>query len=112
MLLAGMPAPVIAAPEEIQVYTDDINAPGEFGLELHVNYVLEGPRAPVYAGQVPTNHVLQVTIMSRTVNLNPLAVLVSVLIGVELFGFLGARDSSPVAIPPGRVTPRPATSVG
>jgi len=61
MLLAGMPAPVIAAPEEIQVYTDDINAPGEFGLEMHVNYVLEGPRAPVYAGQVPTNHVLQVT---------------------------------------------------
>jgi predicted PurR-regulated permease PerM len=43
------------------------------------------------------NHVLQVTIMSRTVNLNPLAVLVSVLCGVELFGILGALLAIPVA---------------
>jgi predicted PurR-regulated permease PerM len=43
------------------------------------------------------NHVLQVTIMSRTVRLNPLGVLVSVLVGVELFGFLGAL----LAIPAG-----------
>jgi len=45
------------------------------------------------------NHVLQVTIMSRTVRLNPLAVLVSVLVGVELFGFLGAL----LAIPAGGI---------
>jgi predicted PurR-regulated permease PerM len=43
------------------------------------------------------NHVLQVTIMSRTVKLNPLTVLVSVLIGVELFGFLGALLAIPAA---------------
>ena len=43
------------------------------------------------------NHVLQTTVMSRTVDLNPLAVLVSVLIGVELFGFLGALLAIPVA---------------
>ena len=43
------------------------------------------------------NHVLQVTIMSRTVDLNPLAVLVSVLAGVELFGILGALLAIPVA---------------
>jgi predicted PurR-regulated permease PerM len=43
------------------------------------------------------NHVLQVTIMSRTVDLNPLAVLVSVLVGVELFGILGALLAIPVA---------------
>jgi predicted PurR-regulated permease PerM len=43
------------------------------------------------------NHVLQTTIMSRTVDLNPLAVLVSVLIGVELFGFLGALLAIPLA---------------
>ncbi|MDQ1402299.1 MAG: hypothetical protein QOG03_615 [Actinomycetota bacterium] len=43
------------------------------------------------------NHVLQVSIMSRTVALNPLAVLVSVLIGVDLFGFLGALLAIPVA---------------
>jgi predicted PurR-regulated permease PerM len=45
------------------------------------------------------NHVLQVTIMARTVQLNPLAVLLSVLIGVELFGLLGAL----LAIPAGGV---------
>src|SRR3954462_7202160 len=43
------------------------------------------------------NHVLQVTIMSRTVKLNPLTVLVSVLAGVELFGFLGALLAIPAA---------------
>ena len=43
------------------------------------------------------NHVLQVTIMSRTVDVNPLTVLVSVLAGVELFGFLGALLAIPVA---------------
>jgi predicted PurR-regulated permease PerM len=43
------------------------------------------------------NHILQPTIMSRTVNMNPLAVLVSVLIGVELFGILGALLAIPAA---------------
>ena len=43
------------------------------------------------------NHVLQVAIMSKTVQINPLFVLVSVLIGVELFGFLGALLAIPAA---------------
>jgi predicted PurR-regulated permease PerM len=43
------------------------------------------------------NHVLQVAIMSKTVHINQLVVLVSVLIGVELFGLLGALLSIPVA---------------
>src|SRR4051812_34404665 len=43
------------------------------------------------------NHVLQVTIMSRTVSLNPLIVLMSVLFGVELFGLLGALLAIPIA---------------
>src|SRR5213082_1850700 len=43
------------------------------------------------------NHVLQVKIMARTVRLNPLVVLVSVLIGVELFGLLGALLAIPAA---------------
>lgn len=59
--LAGTVAPVAAAPEEIQVYTDDVNAPGEFGLEMHFNYVVEGMRAPGYAGQLPTHHLFQMT---------------------------------------------------
>ena len=43
------------------------------------------------------NHVLQVTIMAKTVKLNPLTVLVSVLAGVELYGFLGALLAIPAA---------------
>jgi predicted PurR-regulated permease PerM len=43
------------------------------------------------------NHVLQVTVMSRTVDLNPLAVLIAVLVGVELFGLLGALLAIPMA---------------
>ncbi len=43
------------------------------------------------------NHVLQVAIMSKTVQINQLFVLVSVLIGVELFGILGALLAIPAA---------------
>jgi predicted PurR-regulated permease PerM len=43
------------------------------------------------------NHVLQVVIMSRTVQINQLFVLVSVLIGVELLGILGALLAIPAA---------------
>jgi predicted PurR-regulated permease PerM len=43
------------------------------------------------------NHVLQVAIMSKTVQINQLFVLVSVLIGVELFGFIGALLAIPAA---------------
>ncbi|HWC10926.1 MAG TPA: AI-2E family transporter [Acidimicrobiales bacterium] len=43
------------------------------------------------------NHVLQVVIMSKTVQINQLFVLVSVLMGVELFGFVGALLAIPAA---------------
>lgn len=43
------------------------------------------------------NHVLQVSIMARTVKVNPLTVMVSVLLGVELLGFLGALLAIPAA---------------
>ena len=43
------------------------------------------------------NHVLQVSIMSRTVKLSPLGVFVSLLAGVQLFGLLGALLAIPVA---------------
>jgi len=43
------------------------------------------------------NHVLQVTIMARTVKLSPLVVLVSLLVGVQLFGLLGALLAIPAA---------------
>jgi predicted PurR-regulated permease PerM len=43
------------------------------------------------------NSVLQTVIMARTVRVNPLVVLLSVLIGVELFGFVGALLAVPMA---------------
>jgi hypothetical protein len=40
-----------AAPEEIQVYEDDMDKPGQFGLDVHNNYVF-GPSSPVqYPGE-------------------------------------------------------------
>jgi hypothetical protein len=47
--------------DEIQVYTDDINAPGEFGLEMHVNTTPKGRRTPEYPGEVVPHHGLRVT---------------------------------------------------
>lgn len=49
------------ASDEIQVYTDDINAPGEFGLELHTNYVIKGRRDQKYEGELTPHHVLNLT---------------------------------------------------
>jgi predicted PurR-regulated permease PerM len=43
------------------------------------------------------NHVLQPVIYGRTVQLSPLIVLVSILIGAELAGILGALAAIPVA---------------
>jgi len=43
------------------------------------------------------NHLLQPMIFARTVRLNPLAVLLAILIGVELAGILGALLAIPVA---------------
>jgi predicted PurR-regulated permease PerM len=43
------------------------------------------------------NHVLQPLILSRTVKLNPLAVLVAILVGIERAGILGALLAIPVA---------------
>ncbi len=53
--------PVLAAPDEIQVYTEELDAPGAFGLEQHLNYTLAGQRTPDYPGQMPSHHVLQLT---------------------------------------------------
>lgn len=50
-----------AAPDEIQVYTEEMDDPGEFGLELHLNYVPEGRKQPGFAGEMQSHHRLQVT---------------------------------------------------
>jgi predicted PurR-regulated permease PerM len=43
------------------------------------------------------NHVLQPVVYGRTVQLSPLAVLISILIGAELAGVIGALGAIPVA---------------
>lgn len=49
------PAATLASTDdEIQVYNNAINAPGQFGLELHSNYVAEGTRIPAYNGDAPS----------------------------------------------------------
>ncbi|HEX7632294.1 MAG TPA: hypothetical protein VF388_09180 [Lacunisphaera sp.] len=47
--------------DEIQVYTDDINAPGKFGLELHANTTLQGRATPDYPGEITPLHGLRLT---------------------------------------------------
>lgn len=50
-----------ALPDEIQVYTGDINSPGEFGLELHLNTTPSGNSQPSYPGEVTTPHAWRAT---------------------------------------------------
>jgi hypothetical protein len=59
-LVAAIPE-AAAAPDEIQVYTEEMDEPGEFGLELHVNYVLKGQKEPAFEGATPSQHLLQTT---------------------------------------------------
>lgn len=60
MFAAGHAAQA-ALPDEIQVYDDSINKPGERGLELHLNTTPGGRTAPDYAGEIPPAHALRVT---------------------------------------------------
>lgn len=50
-----------ALQDEIQVYTDDINAPGERSLELHVNTTPSSSVGPSYPGESVNLHGLRIT---------------------------------------------------
>lgn len=50
-----------SAPDEIQVYNDDIHKPGEMGLELHLNHVPSGRKVPSYVGEMRSDHRTQLT---------------------------------------------------
>ncbi|MGH8765312.1 MAG: hypothetical protein ACRET8_06310 [Burkholderiales bacterium] len=60
-LLAAAHAARAVLPDEIQVYTDDVNAPGELGMELHVNTTPSGRRTPDFPNEVTPHHGLRVT---------------------------------------------------
>ncbi|MDB6113499.1 MAG: hypothetical protein JWQ62_444 [Lacunisphaera sp.] len=63
LLLLACLAPRLGAVmiDEVQVYTDDINAPGKAGLELHVNTTLDGRSASDYPGEITPQHGLRLT---------------------------------------------------
>jgi len=50
-----------AAPEEIQVYQDDLTQPGHFGLDLHQNYAVAGLTSLDYVGERAPDHVYRLT---------------------------------------------------
>lgn len=56
-----MPVNARAISDEIQVYTDDISKPGEFGLELHVNTTPKSRSTPDYPGDSPPQHGVRFT---------------------------------------------------
>ena len=60
---AGLAAagPALAADEEIQVYMDDMDRPGQFGLDLHNNYVLSGDPGVDYPREQATLHRYRLT---------------------------------------------------
>ena len=47
------PRASLAIDDQIQVETDDINAPGEYGLELHLNATPRGRKTPDHPGDLP-----------------------------------------------------------
>lgn len=59
--LSVLPSEAHAISDEIQVYTDGINKPGESGLELHVNTTPRGRKTPDYPGDSPPHHGVRFT---------------------------------------------------
>jgi hypothetical protein len=61
LLLAAAAGAAQAAPEEVQVYMNEMSAPGAFGLDVHVNDVVSGAPGPDYPGGQIARHTLRVT---------------------------------------------------
>jgi hypothetical protein len=61
VIVSAVTLPCRAAPDEIQVYLDDLTKPGHFGIDYHNNYVASGSTVPEYEGAQPPNHVYRLT---------------------------------------------------
>src|SRR6185312_5501331 len=57
----ALAAPALAADEESQVYMDEMSRPGQFGLDLHNNYVISGDGGLDYPGQMSSLHRYRLT---------------------------------------------------
>src|ERR1035438_9632152 len=56
LILGAVSPRAMAAPDEIQVYTEEMDDPGQSGLELHLNYTLKGATEPAVAGEMQSYH--------------------------------------------------------
>jgi hypothetical protein len=61
VFLAATPLARAVLPDEIQVYVDDLNDPGELSVQLHVNTTPSGRSQPDYPGEITPAHGLRVT---------------------------------------------------
>jgi hypothetical protein len=61
VVLAATGGPALAAPEEIQVYLDEMSAPGHFGLDVHTNVAATGGAGQDYPGQQLSGGRLRIT---------------------------------------------------
>jgi hypothetical protein len=59
LALLYVPVSARAAPEEIVIFDDEFEKPGELGYELHLNYVPSGRRTPDYDGEQPPHGIFR-----------------------------------------------------
>jgi hypothetical protein len=57
----GIPTAHAELADEIQVLTDEIGEPGEFGVEMHINTTPKGRRTPDYPGEATPHRGLRLT---------------------------------------------------
>ena len=50
-----------ASADEIQVYDDAINTPGELNVDVHMNYVVSGIKDSAYPKEIPAHHDFRIT---------------------------------------------------
>ncbi len=58
-LLLAAALPALAAPHEVNVFTDEMEGPGEIGVEMHIN-TARGRSVADYPGEIPPHKVLRV----------------------------------------------------
>lgn len=61
MVVATWAQPALAAPEEIQVYQDEIGPRGKVGLDVHLSDVFTGEGGADYPGGEPSLHRIRIT---------------------------------------------------
>ena len=64
LALAGpflAPGLASAAPEEIQVYMDELSPKGGHGLDVHLNYTPDGRKLATYGGEMASDHRWRIT---------------------------------------------------